>query len=78
MQDSRFKPVTKEELPEIRFSISLLTNFEPISFSGEEDLLRQLQPGTDGLIIRDGRPTGTDFCPLSGSSFPTEKAFWKI
>ena len=74
LQDSRFKPVTKEELPEIRFSISLLTSFEPISFSGEEDLLRQLQPGTDGLIIRDGDRQGL-FLPSVWEQLPDRKSF---
>ena len=52
--DPRFPPVGADEMFRIRLSLSLLTPPEPMSFTGEADLLSQLRPGTDGLVIEDG------------------------
>lgn len=52
-KDHRFPPLQKDELPDIRFSISLLGKPEPMTFSGEADFLNQLRPNIDGLIIED-------------------------
>jgi AmmeMemoRadiSam system protein A len=51
--DPRFPPVSPDEMPRVKLSLSLLTPPAPISFTGEEDLLSQLRPGIDGLIIED-------------------------
>lgn len=58
MEDSRFQPLSKEELPDIKISISLLTGFEEIIYSDENDLLSKIKKGTDGLILRDGNRQG--------------------
>jgi uncharacterized protein len=49
--DPRFPPVTREEWPDITMHISVLSPPEPLPAASEEDLLRQLRPGVDGLIL---------------------------
>ncbi len=57
-RDHRFPPLRKDELPGLRVSISLLSPFSMLAFDGEEDLLRELRPGTDGLLIENGARRG--------------------
>ncbi len=45
-----------------------------MSFTGEEDLIRQLQPGVDGLIMEDGMRRGT-FLPSVWEQLPTPAVF---
>jgi len=53
-RDHRFSPLTDDELDGLELSISVLSPHSPMSISGEQDLLDQLRPGVDGLIIEDG------------------------
>ena len=50
-RDPRFKPLAESEFAGIHISISILTPSEPMLFTSEVDLLAQLRPGIDGLII---------------------------
>ena len=50
-KDPRFEPVAENELDVISLDVSVLSPTEPISFADEADLLRQLRPGEDGLVI---------------------------
>lgn len=68
-RDPRFSPLTAEEWPEVDLHLSLLTRPEPIQFSDEADLIRQLRPGEDGLILQDGPNRGT-FLPSVWESLP--------
>lgn len=58
-RDSRFDPVHEAEINELDIEISLLTPAEPIEFSSEEDLLLQLVPGEDGVILEFDNHRGT-------------------
>ncbi len=73
-RDPRFTPLKREEYKDTHVSISILTLTEPIEFSSESDLLRQLRPGIDGLIIeKDGfRAT---FLPSVWSALPEPEEF---
>jgi hypothetical protein len=51
-RDGRFAPLTAPELEGLTITISLLDPPQPIRFRSEEDLLDQLVPGRDGLIIQ--------------------------
>lgn len=51
--DPRFPPMGADEMFRVKLSLSLLTPPEPMRFQDEEDLLAQLRPGIDGLIIED-------------------------
>ncbi len=53
MQDPRFKPMTPEEIEATDISVSILSHPRPIIFTNETNLLDQLRPDVDGLIIRD-------------------------
>ena len=74
LHDSRFSPVTKEELKDITFKVSLLTGFEEIKYSSEDDLLQQIKPKTDGLLIRDGQRQGI-FLPAVWKDISNKKDF---
>jgi AmmeMemoRadiSam system protein A len=52
-RDPRFPRLDWLELAGLSLSISVLTPPEPMRFSSEADLLAQLRPGVDGLIIED-------------------------
>ncbi len=51
--DPRFPPLRPEEMDRLQLSVSLLTPPQPMAFANEADLLAQLRPRTDGLIIED-------------------------
>jgi len=73
-RDPRFPPVTIAEIPLLELHISILTPPEPMTFADEEDLLRQLKPGVDGLILEDGRSRGT-FLPAVWETVPQPREF---
>jgi uncharacterized protein len=72
--DPRFFPLTHEEYQKITYSISILSKPIPMSFTSEDDLLRQLRPKIDGLILSDAYHRGT-FLPAVWESLPTPKLF---
>lgn len=74
MQDSRFQPVTKDELSQIKISISLLTGYEEIVYQNEADLLSKINQNKDGLIIRDGDRQGL-FLPSVWEQLPDKQEF---
>ena len=74
-KDPRFKPLTAQELPDVAASISLLSTPEPMPFADEADLLSQLRPGIDGLILEDAGRRGT-FLPQVWDQLPTAEAFF--
>src|SRR5271165_6378508 len=53
-RDPRFPKLHVLELAGLELSVSVLTPPEPMGFEDEADLLAQLRPGVDGLIIEDG------------------------
>ena len=73
-RDPRFPPVDMEELPELDIHLSLLTVPEPMSFSSEQDLLKQIRPGVDGLILEDCWKRGT-FLPSVWEQLPDPVSF---
>lgn len=72
--DPRFYPLEKEELPEVRFSISVLTKPEPFPVKDAEDLLKKLKPGKHGLIIKKGVARAT-FLPAVWEQLPEKEEF---
>ena len=54
--------------------LSLLSTPEAMRFEDEADLLRQIQPGVDGLILQDGPNRGT-FLPSVWESLPQAADF---
>jgi len=57
-RDTRFPPLARDELSDLQVSLSLLSPFSPVAFRDEDDLLRQLRPGRDGLLLENGASRG--------------------
>lgn len=73
-EDPRFPPVSGTELPLLELHISLLTPAEPLEIGSEEELIEQLEPGVDGLILEDGYHRGT-FLPSVWEQLPDPRTF---
>ena len=73
-QDPRFSPLTQDELDLLQVKISILSLNIAIEFVSEPDLLRQLRPGIDGLIIQQGELRAT-FLPAVWDSLPDPADF---
>lgn len=73
-RDPRFPPVTAGELDELDVHISVLAPPEAMSFDSEADLLNQLRPGVDGLIIED-RGRRATFLPSVWDGVPEPGLF---
>lgn len=74
LRDPRFRSLGSAELASLRISVSLLSPLEPLSFAGEADLVRQLRPGRDGLVLEHGDRRGT-FLPAVWRHFPEPAEF---
>lgn len=72
--DPRFAPLQPEEWPEVRLEVSLLSRPEFLEFTNEEDVLRQLRPGIDGVIFFDGCRRAT-FLPQVWAQLPEPWSF---
>ena len=73
-RDSRFQPLTQEEQAELDVHLSILTPPEPLPCCSEAELLSELQPGIDGLILQDG-PYRATFLPSVWESLVEPKKF---
>ncbi len=73
-RDPRFPPLSAGESPRVEIHISILTPSEPMDISDEADLLAQLRPGIDGLIIAKGGRRAT-FLPSVWASLPEPAQF---
>jgi len=68
-EDGRFPPLAAADLDPLDIEVSVLGGFEPLTASDEADLLRQLRPGHDGLILEFGAARGL-FLPGVWSVLP--------
>ena len=72
--DSRFKPLTLEELSKVTIEVSVLSNPEPLSYTDADDLISKLRPGIDGVIVRKGVASST-FLPQVWEQLPKPHDF---
>jgi len=72
--DPRFPPLQALELAGLSIEVSLLSKLELMEFESEEDLIRQLRPGADGLLLELGFYRGT-FLPAVWRSLPESRLF---
>ena len=72
--DPRFSPVTTDELGQLTVHISLLNPSQAIRFDDENDLLSQLRPGIDGLIVKLNHHQAT-FLPSVWEQLPHPRQF---
>jgi AmmeMemoRadiSam system protein B/AmmeMemoRadiSam system protein A len=73
-RDPRFPALTAEEWPQCRVEVSLLGAPRRLSFADEADLLRQILPGEDGLILESEGRRAT-FLPQVWQGVPDKQAF---
>ncbi|MCJ7624236.1 MAG: AmmeMemoRadiSam system protein A [Anaerolineaceae bacterium] len=74
MQDYRFLPVKPDELDELFIEISCLSNPEPLIYRDPGELIANLRPGVDGVVIRDGLRRAT-FLPQVWDKIPDPETF---
>jgi AmmeMemoRadiSam system protein A len=73
-KDPRFPPVAADELESLHVHISVLSIPSTVSFDSEADLLDTIQPGRDGLILREGARQAT-FLPSVWETLPEPVQF---
>ncbi|QSB04588.1 AmmeMemoRadiSam system protein A [Natronoglycomyces albus] len=72
--DPRMEPVTLEELPDIHISISVLSKPTPWHVDNFRQLCAGLQPGIDGVTLRDGSRHAT-YLPAVWEHLPDPERF---
>lgn len=72
--DPRFPALAPIELHDLNVHISVLSPLAPLRFDSEADLLEQLRPGIDGLVLTERHHRGT-FLPAVWGSVPTPRDF---
>lgn len=73
-RDGRFPPLRESEFNGLEIHISILTPAEAMQFASEQDLLNQLRPGMDGLILEEGWRKST-FLPSVWETLPDPVQF---
>jgi AmmeMemoRadiSam system protein B/AmmeMemoRadiSam system protein A len=73
-RDPRFPALAREEWPQCRVEVSLLSTPKPLRFADEADLLGQVVPGEDGLILEADGKRGT-FLPQVWEGIPDKQVF---
>ena len=72
--DSRFPPLSADELDDLDVHISILGTPEAIDFDSEDELIQQIRPDIDGLILEEGFYRGT-FLPSVWESLADPREF---
>ncbi len=72
--DPRFMPLTVAEWPAIRVEVSVLGAVEFLACPTEEDCLRLITPGVDGVVLASGRRRAT-FLPQVWAQLPDPQEF---
>jgi AmmeMemoRadiSam system protein A len=73
-EDPRFPPLSENELEDLDIHISVLSPPEAMTIKDEANLIAQLRPGVDGLIIEDGARRAT-FLPAVWEDLPDRMDF---
>ena len=73
-EDPRFPPLPGRALASLDIEISVLSALEPLANYGEADLLSQLQPLVDGLVLEAG-PYRSTFLPKVWEQLPDRREF---
>ncbi|MCK5474243.1 MAG: AmmeMemoRadiSam system protein A [Candidatus Aenigmarchaeota archaeon] len=75
-EDPRFPPVKKEELKEISFEVSVLSDKKLIEHKTPKELSGKITPKTDGLVLEYGEYVGL-FLPQVWKQINTKEEFLK-
>jgi len=73
-RDHRFPQVQEDELDDLEFEVSVLTEPKPLSFTSPEDLLARLQPHRDGVVLQIGAASAT-YLPQVWEQLPDKTRF---
>lgn len=73
-RDPRFKPLATGEFSAVAVEVSVLSALEPMAVADEQDAIRQLRPGVDGVVFQYGHHSGT-FLPQVWESFSDPAEF---
>ena len=76
MRDPRFPPVRPEEVDNLHIEISVLSTPESLDYENADDLLAQLRPGVDGVVIERDWRRGT-FLPQVWEKIADPQQFLK-
>ncbi len=74
-KDPRFKPVTFEEYNDLKVDVSILGNPEIMKFKDEQDLLEQIVPHRDGIILQEGQEYQALYLPSVWDEIPDKVQF---
>jgi uncharacterized protein len=72
--DPRFTPLTLSEFQNVEIHISILTAAHNMQVTNKEELLAQLRPGKDGLILKEKNKSAT-YLPSVWEKIPHPKDF---
>ncbi len=72
--DSRFSPLSYEELKDTLIEVSILTRPEKLDYTDAKDLIAKLKPGIDGVIIKK-QYTSATFLPQVWEQLKTPEIF---
>lgn len=73
-KDSRFRPLSDEELKDIIIEVSILTQPKMLDYTDADDLISKLRPFVDGVIIKKSYHSAT-FLPQVWSQLKDPKIF---
>lgn len=71
--DPRFPPLASDDLDRTVFKVSVLSALDPLP-AGHDDLVGELRPGVDGVLLEAGGHRGT-FLPAVWSTLPAPEDF---
>lgn len=74
VRDPRFENVEEPELLQIHLEISVLSVPKQLEYDAPDELLSQLQPGIDGVVVRLGRREAT-YLPQVWAKVPEKEEF---
>ncbi len=74
VRDPRFPPVQPGELSKIEIEVSVLTVPQPLDFESPDDLVENLRPNLDGVVLTIGQRQAT-FLPQVWEQLPDKETF---
>lgn len=75
-QDPRFAPVSEREIALLNIQLSILSKPQPMQFANRSELLAQLRPGIDGLILQENQHRST-YLPSVWEELPDPESFFQ-
>lgn len=76
-EDPRFDALCAAELPRIRIEVSVLTPLEPLEAADEEEALRKIRVGVDGIHLSWGGRAAL-FIPAIWEQLPDARTFLQL